>query len=674
MKATFYKILKRLKPGSATTPAQGNRNTARKSRSIKEMAKGWIIALSGKPDLKSIRNALSELDSNKRDLLQASKLIEDKFMTTIEALEGIGEMGTSLKNQCDKLQDLSKKDESNSVMQTVALFGPGVEFAEMSIAQIRSLIDDLDVFEKKISAIFHVEEKLERIFSQLTYLRTLIRVNSSSLDQEVQVMILALVEEIMQLQLNLTNVFKERFEELRSARNTILKIRSEFQKWASIQDKNAIQRKSEIDLVLKATEDNFHKTLELSKVRDEISNDIQSNTNQAVIAMQSHDIVSQKLSHIYEIADEMETRFQTIDYKSNRADSCLELRFIEVSSSILKSQIKTIQSELRSTSSTIRASLNDILSIVTHLDAFGNDANQEDGQYDVGALVQSILNSLLGLKEMLSSTEMIASRSYQEILPIRNLASSFTQVVLSLSSQLHLIGLNSEVQATRVGVTTGLEVISSNISLVSRSTGEMCGSVSLELDALIEGLTEIVDEFNGLQKRGISEMQELESQSGACHIKLEDYRSEFQETSRLIDEDIDALKEFIEPIVEDADFESLIMVELQTLEANLNRLSDNARSQADTLGADVDIDSLVTNLAQRYTMESERAIHMAVMGEMDPSESSVTIEETTEDNDTLFFDDFPREENFASESDTVDQPKKAITSNNAANEIELWGD
>ncbi|MGK0238062.1 MAG: hypothetical protein ACI92G_001526 [Candidatus Pelagisphaera sp.] len=674
MKKTFYKLFKRLKLGSVVTQVQENRNTVRKSRSLKEIARSRIIALSGKPDVKGIRSDLSELDSNKRNLLQASKLIEDKFITTIGALEGIGQMGTSLKNQCDKLQDLSKEDESNSVMQSVALFEPGVEFAETSIARIRNLIDDLDIFEKRIFAIFHVEENLDRIFGQLTYLRTLIRVSSSSLDQEVQVMILALVEEIMQLQSTVANVFKEKFEELRSARKTVLNVRSGFEKWLEFQNKNVDQRKSEIDLVLKATEENFHKALELGKVRDGIGNDIRSNTCRAVIAMQSHDIVSQKLSHIYEIADEMETRFGAINNKSNRAESCLELRFIEISSSILKSQIKTIQSELKNTSSTIRSSLNDILNAVTHLDTFGENPSQSDDGYDVCNLVENILDSLGGLKGMLSSTEMIASQSYQEILPIRNLASSFTKVVLSLSSQLHLIGLNSEIQAARVGVATGLEVLSSNISEVSKSTGEMCGNVSLELDTLIEGLTEIVDEFDDLQKQGTNEMQELESQSGDCHIKLEGYSSEFQETSGQIDKGMDALKEFILPIIEDADFEGLIIMELQTLEENLDRLSRNAKSQADALRTNVDVDSLLTNMTQRYTMESELATHMAAMGGTGLIESPAIAEESPGNDDVLFFDDFSLEESAASDRDTVDPTKKSTTSEDAVDEIELWMD
>ncbi len=582
-------------------------------KTVKNFVHGKAISMTGKLVGNKVRQSLGRVSSNKKALLSASETVEDKFMKTIVSLERIEKLGGELENSCSGLQRMTEEGEDNAIAKGAGMLGPGLEFSRSSIKRIQSLIAGLDRFENKLKDVLVVEDSLDMAFGKLTYIRTLIRVNSSSLDQGVQVMLLALVDEIMHLQGNVSRVFKEKFYELNKTRSTVNSLKGRLESWVEQESEKGLEREAKIERMNRVVEGNLKLTEALCSVRDEVSNDIRDRTGNAVIAMQSHDIVSQKLSHIYENVEEMDTRFSKIAKGGKREETCRELRFIEASSSILKSQIDRIIEELRLTSTTINGSLTDILSIASNLESFGEDSQTKEEEQDVALVVKRILNSLKDQEEMFALTETISNRAFEEIRPIRDLASNITEVVMTLSIQLHLIGLNAEVQAARVGGSTGLEVLSSNISKVSKETGEICHQVSADLDVVIEDLIGLVDAFEELSLEGTREKEQLLEKTYDCEKELLLYEEQFNEISHRISGDIKGLKSFIEPLTRSTDFESLIIRELKTLEFNLLDLRASAKFQAENLGVEVDVEAVVAHLAERYTMEAERQVHQAAI-------------------------------------------------------------
>tara|TARA_B110000037_G_scaffold169411_1_gene192012 strand:- start:438 stop:1715 length:1278 start_codon:yes stop_codon:yes gene_type:complete len=328
----------------------------------------------------------------------------------------------------------------------------------------------------------------------------------------------------------------------------------------------------------------------------------------AIIALQTQDIISQKLQHIYDISEEMQMRYENT--KSNKQEKCSDLRFIEKASLVVSSQIQSIKEELNTAETSIRSSLDFITTAISNIEQSSRSGNSGIKSDSNDHLLTAFHDAEVTIRE----TERIAKDAFDEIEPIRGMASNVTEIILGLSAQLHLIGLNAEVHAARAGGGSGLETLSSKTSHISRQTRALCSSVSTELDALVSNLNTSVTNFESLYKEAAINRTHLEEIKPKQDLKISDYSSLHERSVQNIRYLSEKLVGPTETTRNSLNFKHLMRTELDEIENELSHLSKTTKMQADRMNIEVDIAATMESLLSRYTMQSEKSVHLTALG------------------------------------------------------------
>ena len=567
-----------------------------------------------KRNINHIDGILHQVLESRDTITSATRTFEDRFISILDTLEDLDQLSSQLNEDCASLLSLSESDD-NPVREMSNSLGPSLGFINDSGIRVQMVVNDLTDDNVKIDQTVTYEGKLDQTFSQLTYLRTLFRVESAPLDQNEKTMFTALVDEISRLQKDVVEIIQGNFKQLQSHKKTVTKMI----------DRLDTQTRTLFDIVAdKRTKmDNAIQTLD-SQLQSRISSNAELNQDcqsigdaigQAIIALQAQDIISQKLQHTFEISEDMYHRYRSLSALKDPSRRCREFRFIENASIVVINQIHSIKKELSTAESNIRSNLDFITNSIDRIDRNDGLLTESETQNEENKTCgEDLLVALNDAEFIISETESITQEAFTEIEPIRGMASNVTEIILGLSAQLHLIGLNAEVHAAKMDGCHGLRVLSANTSRISLETRSLCQTVSSELDGLAHSLNTNVNEFESLYSEAKTNRQEIE-QTAACQkenlrVHGEKYASHEQSISGLIHQ----LNNLISAKTYEIDLKNLITVELDRVESSLRALSNVAKAEADRSNIHIDIPELMDAILKRYTMESEKSVHLESLG------------------------------------------------------------
>lgn len=134
----------------------------------------------------NLEHLLAKIDSNESSLKEASGEFENQFIQILELLENFRKVSEGLNDSSDLMLSMSRS-EDNPVRSVNESLCPHLDFIEQSAQSFRSLICDLSEDSQKIDHTLSHEKKLDQTFSQLTYIRTLFRVESAPLEDRKSV-------------------------------------------------------------------------------------------------------------------------------------------------------------------------------------------------------------------------------------------------------------------------------------------------------------------------------------------------------------------------------------------------------------------------------------------------------------------------------------------------------
>ena len=154
-------------------------------------------------------------------------------------------------------------------------------------------------------------------------------------------------------------------------------------------------------------------------------------------------------------------------------------------------------------------------------------------------MVQLLLDDLEAVSAQVKYASEGASEAHTALSPISGLATGVTTTVLDLSHNIHLIGLNAQIQAAQFSEGAGLAVISFRMSEISRTTSELSRTIASELDDIATGLTESVSKLKKIQDRAREQADTISSEGVTVEAFLHQLRdSAFQcvdEIARLLE-------------------------------------------------------------------------------------------------------------------------------------------
>lgn len=413
---------------------------------------------------------------------------------------------------------------------------------------------------------------LNHVIYQVAYLSVLFKIESTAIDHCLKDSLTQFIEESIYLLTSVSEISKIETKQLFD-----------------------IQRAS-FDKPTREKQASARNPILLKKITEEI----EASVGDIVICLQAHDIINQRLDHALELTHEILNKYSLLEKSENIEDECKELRFIEKVSTILSNQIDSIKTEIATTDEGICSNLK-LIALSLDKIAGGSKPTAKHSK-------STLDNRTFPLKENLNDSQ--------------NIALSAKETLLKLSSQLHARTLTDN--STKTGKKINEEAKSLLLE-VSNTLDNFSQFLHKDFKLLSSLRTYAEQNHLLLPQRCPSLQNELEEQRARCKTSLETME--------------DLQKSLIDSIEQSSNktgLSSQLILNLEILQSTIAPLAKTAKARADRLNIDIDITDLLKELLSRYTMESEKSIHLSSLGLEDSDISVESNIEPRQDSDIFF--------------------------------------
>ena len=334
---------------------------------------------------------------------------------------------------------------------------------------------------------------------------------------------------------------------------------------------------------------------EVSAVSDEVYRSI----GEVVMSMQAHDIVRQQIEHVEESLAELR---QGLSAGTAGADAAAIICELQVA------QLRHAAAELDDAVRTIIGSLREIArkqsGLSTHTSAMAGMADQAGGSFftsmekDISVVSDALLESSK-VNQALCVAMGTVAETVGEI-------AAFVGDIEKIGEEIKLIALNAQIKSAYTGEEgAALGVLAMAIQRLSIDAIDHTGAVSGTLQAII-GVTDKLNEGVSAETSGLEcEVHGMVDNLSALLNSLRQVNDTLHRSLRQMDGAVTLLSSDIEQVTSGITVHRQVSDVLDAAVGKLAGVISEARLFAPDAGAAGNLDQL----AQRYTMQSERRIH-----------------------------------------------------------------
>ena len=620
----------------------------------------------------AVSSACAEVD-------RSMKEVETSFLEIGSILEATIQIEQNLVSQSRRLLTLAEGSEGGtaSIEQAAATIWRGIEFAESSDRQVVEFIERLAATSQQIRETLPAQQSLTDALTPLKYVQILFRVESTSLPSEVQSSFLTLNTEISRICERVETGFKEKFEVIASigqcldAASATLRLRQVTTRQQI--DTLRAQLEASIGTVKADYAKNQARAVRLVAVVPQVKRE----TGCVVISLQAQDMLNQKLQHLHTILREMHAAHAAMTH--DRTSGGRTLRFIEQASRLVTAQLDVMKTELATAGTQVGGGLVKICEAMSGINHdFGLEKSKHVSDITIDGGIQNLIEALENVGHLIRTSNELVTETHRTIKPIRGMSTQFTSFMREITLDIHLIGLNAEVQSAHVAQGTGLEVVSARATEVSLTTCRLSEQLAADIDRITHGLGELIDAFGAVQEKTEVFVGQLNEETRGDENRLHHYRDQIIDVLMQIGEQLPLLDAQIGTAMSHADFSGAAVAQIEALHAAVLTLQTSAAATADEAGVSNDMPGLLDQFLKGYTMQSQVDVHKRSVGTGPVVLCAAAAPMTTAsdatgargvasgDVDLFGFDDLP-----ATASNVPAIPVAAAT---PAGEIDLWGD
>ena len=561
--------------------------------------------------------AFNTLSSQREGIATFGASLEARFLAIATALEELPGLSARLVRGSERLLDLAGgKDRGATILEdTLArLRGPmdyTRRYQDSSTANLAVLLESTQQIEKMLS--------YERIFRDATaplkYLQTLFHVESAALGHDVQSNFASLTEDIERMQLQMTQILAEKFGKLQSNKQTAEALRSRLFEQGASQGKAIRDQEAQLGQFVEKLKTLLASNKEKDNRVNATTQQISRKVGSLVFGLQAQDAVSQRLAHILEALDGIQSKFT--EYQSQPSSDIKRnaLRHLAQAAQAESAQLEAVQHDLGKVESELISTL---LAIKTEVESLENVSVHLAPSQQVTAglpgMVQMLLETLDAALVIARTTASSAEDAYQSIAPIRGQANNVTEVLRKLHGEIKLIALNAQVQTAGISQGTGLEVLAAQTATIAHETDKISNQIALGLDDLSQRLNALVTTFETIRDEGL---QGTETWSRSCEEQkqiLHHYRDESLAELRRMSETSLHIKRLTQSMADQVRPNASASESLQATRQTLQQLLECLPPllDQDTSGSEEALKPM--DYQRNCTMESEAAVQRIALG------------------------------------------------------------
>ena len=334
-----------------------------------------------------------------------------------------------------------------------------------------------------------------------------------------------------------------------------------------------------------------------------VSEEVSRNIGDVVMSMQAHDIVRQQIEHVDQSLTELTQRLRSKVAGADEAACICELQI---------AQLRHAEEALDQAVQTIVQSLRDIARKQSTLSAqtsgMAGVADQAGGSFFAGmekdvSVVSAALLESAQVNQGLCRAMATVAETVGEI-------AGFVGDIETIGEEIKLIALNAQIQSAYTGVDgASLGVLAEAIQRLSIDAIAHTGAVSDPLQAII-AVTQRLNEGVSAETSGLE--AEVSAMVGTLSGLLEGLRQVNESLRRSLarmDDEVTLLSTEIEQVTAGITVHRTVSRVLQGAIEVLAGIAGAARLLAPASAAGLNFDQL----SSRYTMQSERKIHQALL-------------------------------------------------------------
>jgi hypothetical protein len=587
--------------------------------------------------------------------------LEREFLRTGEQIMAITSTSEALVQASEQLTAMAmgrEGGESAAAAAAVSLRAP-LAFLEEEGPAIARLIGLLRDNRVRVRATLAREADLRRVMQPLGYVQTLLRIDASRLDPVVENMILAQVSEIERLKQHVEAVCDEQFRELRAAHDTVDRLVGELTRQATARQQAADERRAavatSIALVERRASDNAAREVDLSVVSGAVGQEV----GKLVMALQYHDILSQKLAHVREGAERIDDRLAGLGALEDADTRGSTLRNVAVLGQVIDGQLTAVEVEMAAADTAVQSALETIAERMRTLDATCLAMHDVEA-VSAGAdgLVQVMLEALAQVRVLLDGGRDLVIRAEHDIAPIGDVLQSVGTRLGHIAHGMRLVGLNSQVQSARVTIKSGLDELSATISAIAIQTDQISDDVARDLRETGRSFTEGSALLAELARGADVQSAHLQATGGETERELHAFRD--ATLARLADvaRHSDDLMERLQPLLARDSFTGVMVEAMAIFRDAAALVTASAAAEADALGVSEQSAADAAAMRAHYTMASERRVHDAALRHEDAA-----LRRDVRAGSVEMFDD---------EAGPASRSPAAAASGSDTNEVDLW--
>ena len=389
----------------------------------------------------------------------------------------------------------------------------------------------------------------------------------------------------------------------------------------SLQDLHHKQEQMNRSLVSLADEiaSSRGRDVQLTKASSQLAQQV----NRAVVGLQAHDIVSQKLAHAQAGLQEV------LDAVARcRAGEMPAFERVPTLAGIEAAQMEAVVCELERSGKLLRDSVRGISGELERLESECLMLREfHEITASVNGTIQVLLDSLGGVRGLVGTTVSIAARTEEMIRPVGAAAASLTSTVEGVAHEMRMIALNAQIQAIQIGHGTGLEVLAAHTSEISGAITGLGAKIAEELADTAAKLARDIDRLARLRALGESEMAKLTTEGVREEASLHGCRDEMLEQVRHVGQLLEEAQGVGKGMLASIDLGPAAQ-RISEVQARVARLVEASAALGRPF-AGSNAAAHADSLQRSYTMASERVVHrdmLEKLGHQDLPEDLSAVE------------------------------------------------
>jgi hypothetical protein len=600
----------------------------------------WRLGSRGFPDSSAeILDLFGHLREAESNLDESFGGLEAQFLTGGSELELLKQSGDRFAHLVEKLVNTAagKNGAGLGISGCMQLIEEATQFLVGCERQTRLMLETLRDYQSHIGRLLAAQIELQRAMLPLRCVQTLFKVESSPLGGGVQQLFTALTQEMEGLQGQVRDIFSTKFKQLEQTQRTLGKVTVQLEAQAcalrQVLETQRVRIESSLEDLKKELATNAQRDAGLQRLGKNLTQEIE----QIVMGMQFQDIVNQKLQHVKEALAEIEKNFS--ENYSDSKGAAERFQIVRQSCLVEAGQLEAVQEELSGAELAIRGGIQKILSSLEEGDSQGlSQLEFQKLTTSCNGAVQVLLEIMEEVRALVASTLANAAAAYEMLAPLGGLTSDLTSHVRTMSVQMRLIGLNSQIQAAKANEHSkagGLDVLSARTNEISAETNRITEQAAAQLDELAAGLAGSVKAFGKLRVDGLAQQSILEDQGRAGEQELRSLRQSALETLAELEEALTGIKEHGQRALDVLQFGAFYRVTVPALHEALTSIADKAEGWLRSRNFEADHVNRIESFKRSYTMASEHKVFDEVIrGRQSAVAKSRAVESSPDDGAT----------------------------------------